>query len=110
MCRLTKEEYNKMCRDAITSTYKNNGNIKKGMNKKKEKIIKKLFGNIIDRMDINTESNCFIIIIDHKENFLNHPEVQIINPAENELGRIRKTILDNINKKLFDTTKIYGKR
>ena len=43
--------------------------------KKKEKIIKKLFGNIIDRMDINTESNCFIIIIDHKENFLNHPEV-----------------------------------
>ena len=37
MCRLTKEEYNKMCRDAITSTYKNNGNIKKGMNKKKKK-------------------------------------------------------------------------
>ena len=29
-----------------------------------------------------------------------------INPAKNELGRISKTILDNINMKLFQATKI----
>ena len=29
-----------------------------------------LFHNIIDRMHVNAESNCFITIKDHKENFL----------------------------------------
>ena len=40
------------------------------------------------------------------ENVLNHPKVCLINPAKNELGRISKTILDNINMKLFQATKI----
>ena len=62
--------------------------------------------NIFDRMDINAEPNCFITIKDHKENFLNNPKVRLINPAKNELGRISKTILDNINMKLFQATKI----
>ena len=56
-------------------------------------------------MDINAESNCYITIKDHKENFLNHPKVRLINLA-NELGRIRKAILDNIDMKLFQATKI----
>ena len=107
MYRLTKEEYNKMRRNAITSTYKKaNGNIKKRINEKGKETVKKSFDNIIDRMDVNAESNCFITIKDHKENFLNHPKVRLINPAKNELGRISKTILDNINMKLFETTKI----
>ena len=57
-------------------------------------------------MNINAESNCFITIKDYKENFLNHPKVLLMNPAKNELGRISKTILDNINMKLFQATKI----
>ena len=57
-------------------------------------------------MDVNAESNCFITIKDHKENFLNHAKVRLINPANNKLRRISKTILDNINLKLFETTKI----
>ena len=97
MYRLTKEEYNKMCRNAITSTYKKaNGNIKKRISEKGKEIVKKSFNNIIDRMDVNAESNCFITIKDHKENFLNHPKVRLINPAKNELGRISKTILDKV--------------
>ena len=40
------------------------------------------------------------------KNFLNHPKVRLINPANNELGRISKTTLDNINMKLFQATKI----
>ena len=94
MYRLTKEKYNKMRRNAITSAYKKaNGNIKS-------------FDNIIDRMDVNAESNCFITIKDHKESFLNYPKVGAINPAKNDLGRISKTIIDNINMKLFETTNI----
>ena len=57
-------------------------------------------------MDVNAKSNCFILIKDHKENFLNHPKGCLINPAKNELGRISKTILDNINMELFDATEI----
>ena len=57
-------------------------------------------------MDDKAESNCFITINDHKENFLNRPKVRLINPVKYELGRIRKTNLDNINMKLFEATKI----
>ena len=54
-------------------------------------------------MDINAESNCFITIKDLKENLLNLPKVRLINPAKNELGRISKTILDNINMKAISS-------
>ena len=37
---------------------------------------------------------------------LSHRKVRLINPAKNELGRKSKTILDNINMKLFQATKI----
>ena len=57
-------------------------------------------------MDDNTESTCFITIKDHKENFLNRPNVHLISPAKNELGKISKAILDNINMKLFEANKI----
>ena len=88
--RLTKEEYNNMRRNAITSTYrKSNGIIKKRINEKGKEIIKKSFGNIISRMDVNAEIICFIEIKDHKEKFFKLP-VRLINPAKNEIGRIKK--------------------
>ena len=55
---------------------------------------------VIKRMETNEEGNSFITIKDHKENFDNHPTVRLINPAKNELGRISKLILDQINKKI----------
>ena len=107
MYRITKEEYNKMRRNVITSTYKKaNENINKRINEKGKEIVKMSFDNIIDTMDINAESNCFITIKDYKENFSNQLKVRLINPAKNELGRISKTILDNINIKLFKRAKI----
>ena len=62
MYRPSKEEHDKMRRNAITSTYKKaNGNIKKRINEKGKEIVKKSFENIIDKMNVNAESNCFII-------------------------------------------------
>ena len=59
MYRLTKEEYKKISGNAITSSYiKANGNLKS--NEQGKEIIKNSFNNIIDKMDINAESNCFI--------------------------------------------------
>ena len=85
---------------------KANENIKKRINEKGKEIVKKSFDNIIDSMDINAVSTCFITIKDHKEHFLNHPKVRLINPAKNELEKTSKKILDNINMKLFEATKI----
>ena len=107
MYRITKEEYSKMRRNAITSTNKKaNENIQKRINEKGKEIVKKSFNNIIDKMDINAESNCYITSKDHKKSFSNNPKVCLINPAKNELGRISKTTLDNINMNLFQATKI----
>ena len=67
MYRITKEEYDKMRRNAITSTYKKaNENSKKRITEKGKKVVKRSFDNIIDRMDINAESNCFVTVKDHK--------------------------------------------
>ena len=104
MYRLTKEEYKKISGNAITSSYiKANGNLKS--NEQGKEIIKNSFNNIIDKMDIK----CWVELFynkEHTENFLNHPKVCLINPTKNELGRISKTIFDNINMKLFQATKI----
>ena len=54
---------------------------------------------VIKRMKINKEGNSFMTIRDHKENFDNHPTIQLISPATNELRRISKLILNKINKK-----------
>ena len=55
---------------------------------------------MLQRMDINGESNCFIMLKDHKENFQNNPSVRLINPAKNELGRFSKFIIQAVNKEL----------
>ena len=54
-------------------------------------------------MEKNEEGNSFITIKDHKENFDNHSTInpaRLINPAKNELRRIRKLILGKINNKI----------
>ena len=53
MYRLTKEEYVKMWRNAMTSTYKKtNSNIKKRIDIKEKQIMENVDKEILDRMDI----------------------------------------------------------
>ena len=54
----------------------------------------------------NGKNECFIIMKDRKSNFKNNPKVRLINPAENEIGRISKSILDKINHQLRDSPRI----
>ena len=95
-----------MRRNAITSTYKKtNNNIKKRIDMKGKQIMENVDKGILDRMDINSKNTCFITLKDNKENFLNNPTVRL-NPAKNESGRISKTILDKINKRLCTSLNI----
>ena len=99
MYRLTKEEYDQLIMNSITSTYKKaNNNIKKQTNMTGKTLMSDK--EVIKLMETNEEGNSFITIKDHKENFDNHPIFRLINPAKNELGRISKLILDKINKKI----------
>ena len=99
MYKLSKDQYNMLLNNSITSTYKNsNNNIQKKTNISGRNILK--VKEVLQRMDINGESNCFTTLKDHKENFQNNPSVRLINPAKNELGRLRKFIIQAMNKEL----------
>ena len=59
----------------------------------------------IYRIKINGTGSSFITLKGHKENFLNGPTTRLLNPAKNEIGRISKHILQNINKTLSEEIK-----
>ena len=95
MYKLTKDEYNHILDNAVTTTYKE-------ATKRIEDIINKVAikyakpADIFDRIKINGTSNCFITLKDHQENFVNQHTTRLINPARNKIGRISKSILDKI--------------
>jgi hypothetical protein len=97
--RLTKEQYDQLKLNAITSTYKKgNAKLKEKIDKNGAKYAKK--AGVLDRMQTNGTNQCFVTLKDHKDNFENNPKTRLINPAKNEIGRISKAILDKINKML----------
>ena len=102
MCRLTKEKHNeKLLRNAINSKYKKtNTKIKDEINKKGKEILKNK--EVLQRLDIDEESNCFFTLNNHKDNFQNNSTVRIFNPAKDEIGKISKIILDKINTTVKD--------
>ena len=93
MYRLSKEEYSNLLQNAITSKYKKR--IAININKERIKHVRE--AKVIDRIEINGAGNSLITIKDHQKNFLNRPTTRLLNPAKNEIGRISKHILQNIN-------------
>ena len=96
MYRLSKEEHEELLANAVTSNYKKASNsIKKKIYMRGKEILKN--NEILNGIEINGENDCFFTLKDHKDNFANNPQVRLINPVKNELGRISKVILDKIN-------------
>ena len=101
MYRLSKEEYLNLLQNAITSKYKKTDtHTTTNINKEGIKHAKEV--SIIDRIEINGTTNSFITLKDHKENSLNRPSTRLLNPAKNEIGRISRRILQNINTTLSE--------
>ena len=99
MYRLTKSDYQNLLKNGITATYKKaNENIGTKINKEGIKFAKQ--ADILDKIEINGTGNSFVTLKNHKENFSNHPTTRLVNPSKNEIGRISKHILDQINTKL----------
>ena len=88
---LSKEKHEELLANAVTSNYKKaNNSIKKKINMDGKQILKN--NEILNRIEINWENNCFFTLKDHKDKFANNPQVRLINPAKNELGRISKVL------------------
>ena len=51
-----------------------------------------------------SNKECFVTLKDHKKNFIGRPECRLISPAKNELGRVVKIKLEEINREIRYTT------
>ena len=74
------------------------------MNKQAKKIAEKL--NIDDRIEKIQETEAYITIKDHKKGFPNNSSFRLINPSKSDIGRISKKILDKINQRAIQETKV----
>ena len=105
MYRLEKAEYRRLLQYAVTATSKiSNKEIERRINCVGIKYAKET--NILDKVEVNGTANCFVTWKDHRANFLNHPTTRLIYPAKNEIGRISKQILGQINSKLCERLKV----
>jgi hypothetical protein len=96
---LSKDEYNHLLKNAITSTYKKaDQNLNHQINTESKRIL--INHDVFSKIELNSTSNCFFTLKDHKVNFLNNPTVRLLNPAKNEVGRISKIVLSKINSAL----------
>ena len=96
MCRVKRNDYQNLLRNAITTTCKKaNKDTGTKINKEGIRFAKQV--DTLDKIEINSTGNSFITLKDNKENFTNHPTTRLINPSKNETGRISKHILDQIN-------------
>ena len=87
MYQLSKEEHEELFANAVISYYKK---ATKSIKRKINMADKQMFKNkeILNRIEINRENNCFFTLKHHKKNFANNPQVRLINPAKNKFGRI----------------------
>jgi hypothetical protein len=103
--KFDKETYKKHLSNNITNTYKKaNRNKVYEINLEAKEITETL--SIDDRVQRMQESEAFITIKDHKEDFLHRPSFRLLNPSKTEIGKISKSLLDKINKNIVNTSKI----
>ena len=75
------------------------------VNMKSKEIAKKL--KLDNRVQRYSKSECFITLKDHKENFIGRPQCRLINSAKNELNKVVKIKLEEINREIRYTTGVH---
>ena len=87
--KLEKKQYKKPLKHSVTTTYERvNKKIEKQINLEGKNIVKDK--TIANRILVNGHNKCFISLKDHKPNFTNNPKTRLINPAKNEIGRLKQ--------------------
>ena len=103
--KMDKQQYAKLLTENVTKTYKKS-NISKinNINFTAKKITEKL--SIDDRVQRMEETEAYITVKDHKDEFPNKIPCRLINPSKPYLGKISKVILDKINQSIVKSTSI----
>ena len=103
--KMEKEQYNKLLHENITKTYKKTNKSRiNAINKTAKKIASDL--ELEDRIVKMQESESYITIKDHKEDFPNKLSCRLINPSKSDIGKVSKQILDKINSNIRASTEI----
>ena len=59
-----------------------------------------------DRIECIAKSPSFVTLKDHKDNFRSNPTCRLINPSKNELGKVSKKLVENINCSIIEKLKL----
>ena len=82
--KLEKEQYNKLLKDSITTTYKTvKRNIKEQINLEGKNIVKDK--TIENRILMSDHDECFMSLQGYKPNFIYNPKTRLINQVKNEM-------------------------
>ena len=71
----------------------------------KDKHIAETLG-LDNRIEVSACRDSFITLKDHKPDFKNNPTYRLLNPSKSEISIVSKTILDGINTKIIQATKV----
>ena len=103
--KMEKDQYKKLLKENITKTYKKSNKRKiSNINWEAKKITEKL--SLDDRVERLQETEAYITVKDHKDEFPNKIPCRLLNPSKTSIGKISKVILDRINKSVVTSTKI----
>ena len=103
--KTTPEDYMRLLNKNVTKAYKKtDGNVPDAITTKDKQIAEKL--GLDDRIDVSAHRDSYITMKDHKPDFANNPACRLINPSKTEIGIISKHLLDGINSKIIQATKV----
>jgi hypothetical protein len=103
--KLEPKTHIKLLEDNITKDYKRAPqSLEKDINMEDKNIASEL--KLDDRIDTIAKTEAFITLKDHKPSFRNKPTCRLINPTKSEIGKISKKILERVNSKIREQTKL----
>ena len=97
--KLPPQDYKKL-RENIPKSYKKSPTrLEKSINLATKEIAAGV--NLDDRIEYMAKAPTYITLKDHKDNFRSAHPCRLINPCKSEIGKISKSILENINRNLL---------
>ena len=103
--QLEPKEYKKTLANTVTKDYmKVEAMELEKINTEAASIAKKL--KLDDRIDAMGLNQSYVTVKDHKPSFPNSLECRIINPCKSQIGRISKKILEDINTRVRESTRV----
>ena len=103
--KTTPEEYMRLLNKDVTKAYKKTDLNVPYMMVTKDKLIAEQLG-LDDRIDVSAHRDSYITMKDYKPDYVNNPACRLIIPSKIEIGVNSKHLLDDINSKIVQATKV----